>query len=107
MGFAPANSAETIIFRYPPRLDVFQQPIPGSGRDVAVDDCVFAPGPGDESDVQARQAQADATVYAPPESPALSAQDQIVARGDVYDVIEPPRYWQNEVWEIPVRRVTG
>jgi hypothetical protein len=31
----------------------------------------------------------------------------VVIRGEVYEVIAKPRYWLNEVYEIPVRVVTG
>jgi hypothetical protein len=106
MPFGGSNT-EPVIFRYPPRLDTFQQPIAGSGIDVLVEDCLFAPGAGRENEVHANQVQADGTLFAQPEAPILSAQDQVVIRGDVYDVIERPRYWLNEGWEVPVRIVTG
>jgi len=106
MAFGSSN-AETVIFRYPARLDNFQHPIPGSGSDVVVEDCLFAPGAGRENEVHANQVQADGTLFAPPEAPGLTARDQVVVRGDVYDVIEKPRLWLNEGFEIPLRLVTG
>lgn len=107
MAFSGGNSAEPVIFRYPQRLDTFHRPIPGTGVDLVVEDCVFAPGAGRENEVHANQVQADGTVFAQPDAPIITAQDQVVIRGEVYDVIEKPRVWLNEAVEIPVRRVTG
>jgi hypothetical protein len=106
MAFGSSN-AETVIFRYPQRTDNFGDPLPGTGRDVVVEGCLFAPGPGREVEVHAAQVTADGTVFAPPEAPVITAQDQVVIRGDVYDVVERPRVWLNEGTEIPVRIVTG
>ena len=102
-----SNNAETVIFRYPPRLDNFGDPIPGTGQDVPVDGCLFAPGPGRESEVHAAQVRADGTIFAPPEAPPIGPQDQVVLRGEVYEVSERPRVWLNEGTEIPVTIVTG
>lgn len=107
MAFSGGNSAETVIFRYPQRLDTFNRPIPGTGVDIAVDECVFAPGEGNENTLQANQARIDGEVYVQPDAPPITAQDQIVIRGDVYDVAEPPKVWLGEAVVIPVRRVTG
>jgi hypothetical protein len=107
MAFSGGNSAETVIFRYPARLDTFNRPIPGTAIDIPVDECVFAPGAGRENEVHAEQVEADGTVFAQPDAPTITAQDQVVIRGEVYDVIEKPRVWLNEAVEIPVRRVTG
>ncbi len=106
MPFGSSN-AETVIFRYPARRDNYGDLIPGTGRDVTVDDCLFAPGPGREVEVHASQVSADATIFAPPEAPAITAQDQVVARGEVYEVVERPRVWLNEGTEIPIKIVTG
>lgn len=106
MAFGSSN-AETVTFRYPARFDTFQHPIPGSGAEVVVEDCLFAPGAGRENEVHANQVQADGTLFAPPEAPAITARDQVVVRGEVYDVIEKPRLWLNEGYEIPLRLVTG
>lgn len=106
MAFSSSNS-ETVIFRYPQRLDTFGDPIPGSGRQVTVDGCLFAPGPGREVEVHAAQVSADGTVFAPPEAPPITAADQVIIRGDTYEVVERPRVWLNEGTEIPVRIVTG
>lgn len=100
-------NTEAVIFRYPRRLDTFQHVIDGTGVDVLVEDCLFAPGAGRENEVHANQVLADGTVFAPPDAPPISAQDQVVIRGEVYDVIERPRYWLGEGLEIPVRVVTG
>lgn len=102
-----SNNSETVIFRYPPRFDNFGDPIPGTGQDIPVEGCLFAPGPGRESEVQASQSTADGTVIAPPEAPAISERDQVVIRGEVYVVEGRPRVWLNEGTEIPVRIVTG
>lgn len=102
-----SNNSETVIFRYPPRRDVFGDPIPGTGRDVPVEGCLFAPGPGREVEVYAAQVQADGTVFAPSEAPTITAHDQVVIRGEVYEVSARPRVWLGEGTEIPVRIVTG
>lgn len=106
MAFGSSN-AETVIFRYPVRYDNFHHPLAGTGRDLVVDDCLFAPGAGRENEVHAHQVQADGTLFVPPEAPAITARDQVVVRGEVYDVIEKPRLWLNEGYEIPLRLVTG
>ena len=106
MAFGSSNS-ETVVFRYPPRTDTFGDLIPGSGREVTVEGCVFAPGPGREVEVHAAQVSADGTVFAPPEAPPITAADRVIIRGDIYDVVERPRVWLNEGTEIPVRIVTG
>ena len=106
MPFSSSNS-ETVIFRYPPRRDTFGDPIPGSARQVSVDGCLFAPGPGREVEVHASQVSADGTIFAPPEAPTITAADQVIIRGDTYEVVERPRVWLNEGTEIPVRIVTG
>jgi hypothetical protein len=107
MAFSGGNSAETVIFRYPPRLDTFRRPVADTGVDIVVEECVFAPGTGRENDVHANQVIADGTVFAQPDAPPITAQDQVVIRGQVYEVIEKPRVWLNEAVEIPVRLVTG
>lgn len=106
MPFGSSN-AEDVIFRYPPRLDTFQQPIAGSAQQIIVQDCLFAPGAGRENDAQAHQVIADAVLYAPADAPALTAQDQVIVRGQIYEVTEKPRLWNNEGFEIGLRRVTG
>jgi hypothetical protein len=58
-------------------------------------------------EVHAAQVSADGTVFAPPEAPAITAADQVIIRGETYDVVERPRVWLNEGTEIPVRIVTG
>jgi hypothetical protein len=107
MPFGASNASEDVVFRYPPRLDTFHQPAAEATNDILVTDCLFAPGSGRENEVHARQVEADGTLFAPPESPPISPQDQVVIRGEVYEVIEKPRYWNNEGFEIPVRLVTG
>jgi hypothetical protein len=107
MPFGASNASEPVVFRYPTRLDTFNQPAVGDQNDLLVADCLFAPGAVEENDSQANQVAADAILYAPPESPTLSALDQVVVRGEVYEVIGKPRYWMNEGYEISLRRVTG
>lgn len=102
-----SNNAETVVFRYPARRDAFGDLIPGSGRDVTVDGALFAPGPGREVEVHAAQVTADGTIFVDPDAPPITAQDQVIIRGDLYEVVERPRVWLNEGTEIPVRIVTG
>lgn len=107
MAFGSSANSETVIFRYPVRLDTFRQPLPGSGLEVTVEDCLFAPTGGRENDAQAQQSVADGTLYAPPESPVITEKDQVIVRGETYEVIEKPRFWTNEGYEIPLRLVRG
>jgi hypothetical protein len=107
VAWSSGGSGEPVLFRYPPRYDTFQHPVDGTGVDVAVDDCVFAPGGGQENDVHADQVVADAELYCPPDVPRITAQDQVVVRGEVYDVVQKPRYWLNETVILVLRRVTG
>lgn len=107
MAFGSSASSETVIFRYPPRLDTFRKPIPGTGREVLVEDCLFAPGAGREVEVHAQQTQADATLFVPPDAPVITEKDQVMVRGEIYDVVEKPRLWLNEGIEVPLRFVRG
>lgn len=106
MSFSSGNT-ETVVFRYPPRTDTYGDPIPGSGLDIEVPDCLFAPGPGREVEVHAAQVTADGTLFVPPEAPVITAHDQVIIRGDVHNVAERPRVWLGEGTEVPVRIVTG
>lgn len=107
MPFGSSNASEDVIFRYPARLDTFHQPLAEAANDILVQDCLFAPGAGRENEVHADQVVADGTLFAPTDAPPITAQDQVVVRGQVYDVIAKPRYWNNEGYEIPLRLVTG
>ena len=102
-----SNNSEPVIFRYPPRYDNFGDLIPGSARDVLVEGALFAPGPGREVEVHAAQVTADGTVFVNPDAPPITAHDQVVIRGEVYEVAERPRVWLNEGTEIPVKIATG
>ncbi len=105
MAFASSNG-ETVIIRTPPRRDNYGDVIAGSATDTAVQDCLVAPGASSEAEDHSRQVLASADVYVP-EGYTITAHDQLVVRGEVYEVIEKPRVWINEAVEIPVRRVTG
>jgi hypothetical protein len=107
MAWSSAGSGEPVIFRYPQRFDTFHHPIDGSGRDVPVEDCVLAPSGGRENDAQAEQVVTDAELYCPPDVPRITAQDQVVVRGEVYDLVAAPRYWLNETVILTLKRVTG
>jgi hypothetical protein len=102
------GNVEAVLFRYPARFDTFHQQISGGPQaDTIVEGCLFAPGATDEQDDQAHQVRADATLYAPEDAPVLTARDQVVARGLVYEVIGFPKLWAGEGYEIPLRRITG
>lgn len=98
---------EPVVFRYPARFDTFHQQIAAAAIDATVEGCLFAPGATSEQDTQAHQVVADAVLYAPEDAPALTARDQVVVRGQTYEVIGRPKLWLGEGYEIPLRRVTG
>lgn len=103
-----SGNTEAVVFRYPARFDTFHQPVGGGPQaDTVVEECLFAPGSTDENDAQAHQVSGEATLYAPEDAPVITARDQVVARGQVYEVIGFPKLWAGEGYEIPLRRVTG
>jgi hypothetical protein len=102
-----SGNTETVIFRYAPTLDTYGDPIVGSGGDVSVEGCLFAPGATSENLAQANQASSEATLYAPEDAPKISPKDQIVVRGDVYAIVGRPKLWLGEGFEILLRFVTG
>lgn len=101
----PGNT-EPITIITPPGRDPYGDPLPEGGVQTVVEDCLFAPGASRELDVNANQVEADATVFAPPGTP-VTATDQVLVRGLLYEVAAQPRVWLDALVEIPVRRVTG
>jgi hypothetical protein len=101
-----AGDTEAVVIVHPPQRDGQGDPIPGTGSQVVVPDCLFAPGASREMQDNANQVQADGTVFAPPGTP-VDAHDQVRIRGQLYDVAGQPREWLNALTEIPVRRTTG
>lgn len=102
-----AGNTETAIFRYAPRHDTYGDPIAGTGGDVSVEGCLFAPSATSENLAQAQQVSSEATLYAPEDAPKITANDQIVVRGDVYAIVGRPKLWLGEGYEILLRFVTG
>lgn len=107
MAWSSGGFGETVVFRYAPAFDTFHQMVPDTGGDVPVDDCVFAPEGGSENDQQQQHVTASGELYCPPDVPDISAQDQVVVRGEVYDLVQKPRYWLGETVILTLRRVTG
>jgi hypothetical protein len=102
------GNTEAVAFRYPARFDTFHQQISaGPQADTVVEGCLFAPGATDENDAQAHQVVGDATLYVPEDAPVISSRDQVVVRGQAYEVIGFPKLWAGEGYEIALRRVTG
>jgi hypothetical protein len=91
---------------HPPHTDPHGDPLPGTGSETTVEDCLFAPGASRELLDNANQVRADGTVFAPPGT-RVDAHDQVRIRGLLYDVAGTPREWLGAVVEIPVRRTTG
>jgi hypothetical protein len=106
VAFSSSNT-ETVLLRIPREYDTFGDPIPGTGQDVPIEGCLFAPGPGREVEVYAAQVIADGTVFVPPEAPTITNRHRLVIRGEEYEVSARPRVWLNEATEVPVRIVTG
>jgi hypothetical protein len=100
------GDTEPVVIVHPPDTDPFGDPIPGTGGETTVDDCLFAPGASRELLDNANQVRADGTVFAPPGT-RVDAHDQVRIRGLLHDIAGTPREWLNAVIEIPVRRTTG
>jgi hypothetical protein len=98
--------AETIIVIHPLQRDEWGDPVPGTGTEVEVQDCLFAPGATREIEVNQNTVLADATIFAPSDI-AVSATDRVRVRGEEYTVAGKPRVWRNTMTEIPVRLVSG
>jgi N-acetylneuraminic acid mutarotase len=101
------GNVETVVFRYPARYDTFHQQTAAAALDTIVQGCLFAPGATDENDSQAHQVVADATLYAPEDAPVLTARDQVMVRGQTYEVIGFPKLWFGEGYEIRLKLITG
>jgi hypothetical protein len=98
--------SETITVIHPLQRDEWGEAVPGTGAEIAVDDCLFAPGATREMEVNANQVQADGTVFGPPEMD-VGAHDRVRIRGEEYAVAGKPRVWRNTLTEVPVRLVAG
>lgn len=98
--------AETITIIHPLQRDEWGDPIPGTGTEHDVDDCLFAPGATREMEVNANTVEADGTIFAPFDI-TVGPHDRVRLRGEEYVVAGKPRVWNNTLTEIPVRLVTG
>jgi hypothetical protein len=98
--------SETITIIHPLQRDEWGDPVPGTGTEQVVEDCLFAPGATREIEVNQNTVQADGTVFAPPDV-VVSAHDRVLIRGEEYQVAGKPRVWRNTLTEIPVRLVSG
>lgn len=105
MAFASSNG-ETVIIRTPPKRDNFGNIIPGSATQVSVPDCLVAPGASAEADEHSVQIAANADVYMP-EGYRVTGRDQLIIRGDTYEVEGYPQVWLNEGIVISARLVIG
>lgn len=88
---ASAGITETAIFRYATKTDTYGDPIPGTGRDVQVEGCLFAPSATSENLARANQVSSEAALYAAEDAPKINAPDQLVVRGDVYAIVGRPK----------------
>ena len=100
----PGNT-EPITIITPAGRDPYGDPLPG-GAQTVVEGCLFAPGMSTEMDINASHLVADGIVFAPPGT-TVTATDQVLVRGLLYEVAAAPRVWLDALVEIPVRRVTG
>lgn len=101
-----AGNIETVVIVRPPGKDRFGDPLPGDPLLIPVPGCMFAPGPSAENLNGANQVTADGTVYAPAGTDAR-ANDQVLVRGDLYEVDGKPRDWGASGVVIVLRLVTG
>ncbi|MEU1761304.1 hypothetical protein [Micromonospora sp. NPDC005652] len=101
-----AGDVEAVVRLRPPQRDEYGDPVPGSGGELVIANCLFAPGPSAEMLNGATQVDTDGTVYAPPGADVL-ATDRLRIRGEIYEVSGRPRHWGNAGVEIVVKLVTG
>ncbi len=98
--------AETIVILHPLQRDEWGDPVPGTGTEQVVDECLFAPGATREIEVNQKTVLADGTVFAPADI-TVGPHDRVRIRGEEYLVAGKPRVWRNTMTEIPVRLVSG
>jgi hypothetical protein len=104
------GSTETVTVVHPTGRDPFGDPLPGDPTEQDIPGCLFAPGVSGETVFEANTVHADAIVYAPDDDPAaaaVTAQDQIRARGDLYQVSGKPGLYPGFGIAIPLRLITG
>ncbi|MGC4886698.1 hypothetical protein [Micromonospora sp. DT227] len=101
-----SGNTETVVIIRPPARDQFGDPTPGETARFAVAGCLFAPGPSVENLTGANQVTADGTIYAPPATD-VRANDQVLVRGDLYEVDGKPQDWGTSGVVIVLRLVTG
>lgn len=100
------GNVETVVIVRPPGKDKFGDPLPGEPARIPVQGCLFAPGPSVENLAGANQVEADGTVYAPPGTDVRPT-DQVLVRGDLYEVDGKPRDWGTSGVVIVLKLVTG
>lgn len=101
--------SETFTRIRPPGRGAFGDPLPGTGTQLDIPGCQFAPGASHESDPAGggRQTITDGTVYAPPGIDVVRT-DQMRIRGVLFDVAGDPQDWGPDAGVvITVRKVTG
>lgn len=98
---------EPMLIVHPVARDQWGDPLPGTGTSTRITEAIYAPGASRELEVNANTVDADGTVYIDPATAEVGPGDQIVIRGQVYEVAGKPRLWLGRVTEIPVRVVTG
>ncbi len=99
---------ETAVLVRSPGKDEFGDPLVGVDVTVTITGVLFEPGATRENEVNANQVEADGTLYVDPELGIdFDPADQLIIRGERYQVVGRPRYWLNRLVEVPVRIVTG
>ena len=101
-----AGITETVVRVRPPETDNTGDPVPGTGSELSIEGCLYAPGPVLERNDHAAQVGEDGTVYAP-EGVDVEATDRLIIRGVVYEVDGHPQWWRGAGVVIGVKRVTG
>ena len=104
-----AGDQITVVVVRPPKKDGFGDPLPGSAVAFEIPGCLFAPGPTTEVLDGANQVQADGAVYAPPGPPSTDVRpgDQVLVRGDLYEVDGKPQDWGGAGVVILLNLITG
>lgn len=97
---------ETVFVLRPPAKGKFGDPGAGPTPERAVPGCQFAPGPSTDGGLATNTVDAEATVYAPPNTDVLTT-DLIRARGELWNVAGKPQFWGSFGTVIALRRVTG
>lgn len=106
--------AETVTVVRKPKRDTFGNRPQGPPPQWDVPGFQFAPGPSQEMGLGSGQIETDGTLYGPPKAAidaivptGIQPTDEILVRGDAYQVIGRVQDWGASGTVIVLKRVTG